>query len=339
MYLRNCWYVAATGDELGRKPLSRRLLGEPLVLFRTDAGIPLAMFDVCPHRSLPLSMGEVVGDRLRCGYHGLEFEPGGACVRIPAQTHIPRAWRVKTYPLVDRWRWVWIWMGDPARADPARIPDMHWNDDPAWTYTGGHFEIKCDYQLLVDNLLDLSHETFVHRSTIGNDAVAETPVETTVEGQTVRVDRLMRNCPPPPLYQKLRSFPGNIDRSQKIRFAPPSHIVIASRSTPHGNNDPDAALEYRVVNGITPASESVCHHFWSVPRNFAHDPDVTAMFHKGSVTAFSEDIVVLEAQQAAMREHGASIRWQNFNADAGGVAARRIVDALSRQEAGEGQSS
>ncbi|MGH7090951.1 MAG: hypothetical protein ACREFQ_18795, partial [Stellaceae bacterium] len=119
----------------------------------------------------------------------------------------------------------------------------------------------------------------------------------------------------------------------KIRFAPPSHIVIASRSTPHGNNDPDAALEYRVVNGITPANERRCHHFWAVPRNFAHDPEVTALFHKGSATAFSEDITVLEAQQAAIEERGAALRWQNFNVDAGPVAARRIVEALIKTEA------
>jgi vanillate O-demethylase monooxygenase subunit len=186
---------------------------------------------------------------------------------------------------------------------------------------------------LVDNLLDLSHETFVHRSTIGNDAVAETPVETAVENEAVRVDRLMLDCPPPPLYQKLKSFPGNIDRSQKIWFGPPSHIVIASRSTPHGNNDPDAALEYRVVNGITPSNERQCHHFWAVPRNFAHAPEVTELFHKGSVTAFSEDIAVLEAQQTAIEERGALLRWQNFNVDAGPVAARRILEGLIEKEA------
>ncbi|MGH7088805.1 MAG: Rieske 2Fe-2S domain-containing protein, partial [Stellaceae bacterium] len=207
MYLRNCWYVAATSAEVGRKPLARHLLGERVALYRGASGRPAALEDVCPHRTLPLSMGEVVGDRLRCGYHGLEFEASGRCVRIPAQTQIPAMWRVKTYPVAERWRWLWIWMGDPAAADPGLIPDFHWNDDAAWTYTGWHFDIGCHYQLLVDNLLDLSHEAFVHRSTIGNDAVAETPVAATVEGGTVRVDRLMLDCPPPPLYQKLKSFP------------------------------------------------------------------------------------------------------------------------------------
>ena len=189
MFLRNYWYVAATADELGRKLLPRWVLGEPVVLYRTQSGKPAAMEDVCPHRSLPLSMGELVGDRIRCGYHGLEFQPDGKCVYIPCQEHIPPIWRTKAYPIVERWRWIWIWMGDANLADDLKIPSMSWNDDPEWTFTGGRFEIKCHYQLLVDNLLDLSHEAFVHRSTIGNDAVAENPAEAKVDGQRVTVTR------------------------------------------------------------------------------------------------------------------------------------------------------
>jgi len=332
MFLRDFWYVAATAEELSRQLLPRLILGEPVVMYRTEAGLPVAMLDMCPHRSLPLSMGELTGDGIRCGYHGLEFEPGGRCVRIPAQPHIPATWRVKTFPLVEKWRWVWIWMGDPSRADPSTIPNLYWNDDPKWIYTGGHFAIKCHYQLLVDNLLDLSHEAYVHRSTIGNNAVAESPVHTTVEGHRVRLTRLMPDCPAPPLYVKLRSFTGNIDRSQRIEFNPPSTIVIESRSVPHGSNEDENALEYRVLNGITPATDRSCHHFWSVPRNFAPGPEVTAAFHKGSVTAFSEDVIVLEAQQARIEMHGGSPSWQNFSVDAGGVAARRIVETLLKEQ-------
>ena len=210
---------------------------------------------------------------------------------------------------------------------------MSWNDDPEWTFTGGRFEIKCHYQLLVDNLLDLSHEAFVHRSTIGNDAVAENPAEAKVDGQSVTVTRMMPNCPPPPLYVKLRSFPGNIDRSQHIEFTPPSNIVIASRSTPHGSNDLSSGLEYRVVNGITPATERSCHHFWAVPRNFAPGQPTTDLFHKGSIMAFSEDVTVLEAQQAMLDTRGDAIKWLSFKVDAGAVAARKIVDSLLQGEA------
>jgi phenylpropionate dioxygenase-like ring-hydroxylating dioxygenase large terminal subunit len=327
MFLRNYWYVAATSEELSRKLLPRVILNEPVVLYRALDGKVVAMEDMCPHRSLPLSMGELAGNHIRCGYHGLEFDPSGKCVRIPGQEHIAAGWKVKTYPVVEKWRWIWLWMGEPRLADPATIPNMYWNDDPHWTYTGGQFEIKCNYQLLVDNLLDLSHESFVHRSTIGNDAVAETPAETSVAGEMVSIARLMKNCPPPPLYSKLKNFPGNIDRSQHIMFSPPSNIVIESKSTA-AEGDGGGALEYRVLNAITPATPDVCYHFWSVPRNFAPEDEITKLFHKGSVTAFSEDIVVLEAQQNAISARRGDIQWKNFNVDAGNVAARRIVKSL-----------
>jgi len=211
---------------------------------------------------------------------------------------------------------------------------MHWNDDPAWIPTGGHFYIKCHYQLLVDNLMDLSHETYVHPSTIGNAAVAETPCKTEVKGTHVRTYRLIENCAPPPLYVKLRGFAENIDRTQDINFTPPSNIVIKSKSVPHGGDpdNPAMKLEYRVLNGITPATGSSTHHFWAVPRNFAPDPAVTKAFHEGSVRAFSEDITVLESQQEMVERLRPGERWIDINADSGGLAARRIVTQLLEQE-------
>ena len=130
MFLRNYWYVAATDAEVGRKPLARTILGEPIVFFRTEEGAPVAMEDRCAHRHLPLSMGKLVGDELQCHYHGLRFGTDGRCTRIPGQEQIPRCAKVKTYPVAERYHWIWIWMGDPALADPAKITDFHWLDDP-----------------------------------------------------------------------------------------------------------------------------------------------------------------------------------------------------------------
>src|SRR5580693_8507636 len=96
MFLRNYWYVAATDSEVGRKPLSRMILGEPIVFYRTEDGAPVALEDRCAHRHLPLSMGKLVGDVLQCHYHGLRFATDGRCVGIPGQDHIPHGAKVKT---------------------------------------------------------------------------------------------------------------------------------------------------------------------------------------------------------------------------------------------------
>src|ERR1700684_2816640 len=87
MFLRNYWYVAATDTEIGRKPLGRTL-GEPIVIFRSESGLPLTFEDRCAHRHLPLSMGKLVGDTLQCHYHGLRYDATGACVTVPGQDTI-----------------------------------------------------------------------------------------------------------------------------------------------------------------------------------------------------------------------------------------------------------
>jgi len=284
---------------------------------------------------MPLSEGTLIGDVVKCSYHGLEFDATGTCIKIPGQPNVPPRCRARTYPVVEKWRWLWIWMGDPADADSADIPDFHWNDDPSWTPTGGHFYINCNYGLLVDNLLDLSHETFVHASTIGNAAVAETPVRTESDDREIRVLRQIDGQPAPPLYVALKNFSGDIDRTQNITWTPPTNIVIESRSRPSGSNDPDMVLEYRVLNGITPATATETHHFWATPRNFSPEESVTEAFHAGSVRAFSEDVIVLEKQQAMIEcqieAHG-RIPWIDINADKGGLLARSEMKRLFELE-------
>jgi phenylpropionate dioxygenase-like ring-hydroxylating dioxygenase large terminal subunit len=180
MFLRNYWYVAATDYEISRKPLRRIILGDPIVLFWTDSNAPVALEDRCAHRHLPLSMGKCVGDGIQCHYRGLQFGSDGRCVRIPGQTQIPSTAKVKPFPVVERYHWIWIWMGD-ALADPDKITDFHWLDDKSWGAKSSYLHVKANWQLVVDNLLDLTHLAFVHQSTIGNAAVAE--------GATVKVER------------------------------------------------------------------------------------------------------------------------------------------------------
>ena len=208
MFLKNYWYVAASGREVGHKPLGRIILGEPVVLYRSESGEPVALEDRCPHRRLPLSMGKLIGgDVLQCHYHGLRFDRTGACVRVPGQDMIPQAARVKSYPVVERYKWLWIWMGDPALADPAKITDYHWLDDPNWGAKTDYLYVNCNWQLVNDNLLDLTHLAFVHETTIGNMALVEhaaVKVERTTNG--VRVTRWTIDQPAPPAFVKIGGF-------------------------------------------------------------------------------------------------------------------------------------
>src|ERR1700679_24144 len=95
-YLRNNWYQAAWASELSDAPLARTLLDEPIVFFRTGAGIA-ALQDRCPHRFAPLSAGRFQGGTVRCGYHGLTFDGSGRCVHNPYGP-ITEPMKVRSYP-------------------------------------------------------------------------------------------------------------------------------------------------------------------------------------------------------------------------------------------------
>jgi len=337
MYLRNAWYVAAMAGEVARTPVARTILDEPVVLWRTEGGKAVALHDLCIHRRAPLSLGRLVGDAIQCGYHGFTYDGVGKCVKVPAQERIPARAAVKAYPLVERWGWLWIWMGD-APADEARIPDFHWMDAPGWAPVSGKLHLKANYQLAVDNLLDLSHETFLHSRTIGNAAVAEAPIATR-EGAdgTVHVDRVMRDVKPPPLFVKATGRPDNIDRYQLIEWLPPSYVRIEVRGLPVGSNDINGGLRWWVLNALTPETGRSCNYYWSLPRNFAtDDAALSAMLEKGVVQTFNEDVEMLESQQAAIDRDAGRTRTVDVHIDGGTVLARRNLEALVRAEAAAG---
>jgi phenylpropionate dioxygenase-like ring-hydroxylating dioxygenase large terminal subunit len=337
MFLRNFWYVAAYDHEIGREPLGRVILGEPIVFFRTEDGAPVAFEDRCAHRHLPLSMGKLVGDTLQCRYHGLRYDASGACVKVPGQDTIPPAARVKTYPVVERYRWLWIWMGDPALADPAGITDFHWLDDPFWGAKGQYLHVKANWQLIVDNLLDLTHLAFVHETTIGNAALVENAkVKVERAANNVVVTRWIIDAPPPPTFVKAGGFTANVDRWQIIDFVPPAFLRLDVGGSPTGTGAPQGrragGINMRNLNAITPETETTSHYFWGQAHDWdIHNRATTDMLVEQIATAFLEDVAVLEAQQRNMTILPGAPQV-DINADNGLVQARRILDRICAEE-------
>ena len=338
MFLKNHWYVAASGKDIVSKPLGRVLLGEPIVFYRTSDGRIVALEDRCVHRHLPLSMGKLVGDELQCHYHGLRYDRTGACVRVPGQDTIPPAAKVKAYPVVERHSWVWIWMGDPALADPAQITDFHYLDSPDWGARTSYLHVKANWQLIVDNLLDLTHLAFVHETTIGNSALVDNAaVKVTRAPGNVVVTRWIIDSPAPPTFVKAGGFTANVDRWQIIDFVPPAFLRLDVGATPTGTGAPEGkrvgGIGMRNLNAITPETETTSHYFWGQ----AHDWDVAngqlSDMLLGQINmAFQEDVAVFEGQQRNLDliKNPPQI---DINADTGVIQARRILDRLHLEEA------
>lgn len=334
MFVKDCWYVAALSREVGRSLFARTIAGEQIILYRTEAGQPVAMLDRCPHRLVPLSAGKLVGDAVQCGYHGITFDCTGQCVRIPGEHQISPKFRSTVFPCVERWGFVWVWLGDANLADESKLPqDFHWGTEPGWTPLSDYLRVEGNYQLLVDNLLDLSHEAFLHMGTIGNAAVAETPAETTIRGDFVQVARFMKDCAPPKLFVRAAGFTTNIDRTQRIVYTPPCYVVIEVRAVPTGTNGEERKLAWWVLNALTPETERTAHYFWGLPRDFAHDDtELTEMLRAGIFRTFEEDRVMLEAQQRVLDRVSLDSRTVYTKADQAPGRARSIVSALIAKE-------
>jgi vanillate O-demethylase monooxygenase subunit len=337
-WLRNCWQAAAFSHEVGQALLPRRFLDEAVILYRTAEGTPVALADKCAHRYAPLSLGRLVDDTVQCGYHGMCFDRSGTAVSVPGQSAPPANARVRSYPICERHTLVWIWMGDPAKADPDLVPDVHWFDDPQWTCVSGYHRFAANYRLLNDNLLDLSHESFVHTDTIGNRAVADSPVQATiVEGRYVKVHRFMAECDPPPFYVASTGFTTKIDRWHTSYYTPPGSIVIANGSMPAGCTDRSLAKERRVLNLVTPETATSSHYFWGVARKYdVHNPELDAFMLAEIARTFDQDKVMLEAQQRAIGTDPDPSFPVSIKIDAGPIQGRRLLQAmLEREEAGE----
>jgi phenylpropionate dioxygenase-like ring-hydroxylating dioxygenase large terminal subunit len=339
---RNCWYAAAYDVELKRRLLPRTIAGDRIVMYRRAGGEPVALEDACWHRLLPLSKGEIEGDNVQCGYHGLVFSPEGRCVFMPSQKTINPAARVRSYPVVERHRFVWVWPGDPAVADPSLVPDLHWNDDPGWAGDGGLIHLRCGYKLIVDNLMDLTHETFVHNSSIGQRSIAEVPFEVTHGSRSATVTRWMENVEAPPFWRmqlewKRGKPAGKVDRWQIITFQAPSTIAIDVGVAPAGTGarqgDRSEGVNGFVLNTMTPETERSCHYFWAFARNYnLGDQRITTLLRDGVAGVFAEDEEVLAAQQEAVDAHPGK-QFYNLNIDSGAMWARRLIDKMIAGEA------
>jgi vanillate O-demethylase monooxygenase subunit len=338
---QNAWYAAAYDVELGRRLLPRTVAGRRLVLYRRTDGAPVALENACWHRLLPLDKGHLKGDEVVCGYHGLVYDADGRCTFMPSQETINPAARVTSYPVQERHRFVWVWTGDPALADPAAIPDLHWNDDPAWAGDGGLIPVRCNYKLIVDNLMDLTHETFVHGSSIGQDAVAEAPFQITHGPSSATVTRWMIGIDAPPFWAqqmqwKTGSPPGKVDRWQIVHFQAPSTIAIDVGVAPTATGAPEGDRSHGVngfvLNTMTPCTADSSLYFWAFCRNYRLDDQrITSLLREGVAGVFGEDEDILEAQQRAIAEHPDKV-FYNLNIDGGAMWARRLIDRMVERE-------
>jgi len=340
MFPKNAWYVAATSEELGERPLGRRICDEAIVFFRGPGGTVAALDDFCPHRGAPLSLGTTCEGRIVCGYHGLQIGCDGHAVAMPGQ-RVRGFPGTRVYPVMERYGFVWVWPGEAPKADPAAIPHLAWAEDPEWAFGGGMFHVRCDFRLMVDNLMDLTHEKYVHATSIGQPELDEAIPRTATEAGFIVTRREVSSVKAPPFWRSAMRSNGKdddalVDRWQRCVFIPPSAVMIDVGVATAGRGGFDAPTDCKtagiVVDLITPETASSIWYFWGLARHFqAHDEALTRQIRDAQGKVFQEDLAMLEAQQRNLEARPGS-KLLNLNTDTGSVQARKLIDQLVAAE-------
>ena len=340
MLLKNMWYVAAFATDVqpGRC-FARRLLNEPVVLFRTQSGVLSALVDRCSHRAYPLSEGHIDGEVLRCAYHGLEFASGGNCVHIPGQTRIPEAANVRSYPVVERDQLIWIWMGDPSLADESKIMSNAEHNDPNWSWRPHYMHVKSNWQLLVDNIFDLTHVAYIHAKTIGGNPKSHFDAESRVSFENGKVGllRKMPNSIPPKTYIDAGGFKGNVDRWQQVEYAPEGGNILrvnagacdVGTGAYEGRRDNGFVLVN--IHGVTPETETTTHYIWTICTNAPRESGVPEKLFDQFFLTISEDEVALAAQQQRIIDLP-HLPFLGIASDGAVNRARMLLDQLHELE-------
>lgn len=330
MFVADAWYVAAWSSEVETGPFARRICDIPIVLYRKDDGAIAALHDQCPHRFAPLHLGVVDGDRIQCPYHGLVFSAEGRCIHSP-HGHAPKSARVRSFAVIERHSLVWLWLGDPADADGNLIPDFSCLVDKTLRTVGGVFNVGAHYELITDNLMDLSHVAFLHRDGIGSDAIASGKHRVEQHGTTIFSDRWCPDAPAPPVWDALfGNYGRNVDHWLDMRWDPPATMLLDVGVTPAGRPRSEG-ISTLGLDILTPETATTTHYFWAMTRDFGQqDAGLDAMIASATEHAFQhEDQPMLEAVQKQMGSRGFDeMKPLLLPFDEGAVRARRVVASL-----------
>ncbi len=337
-YLRDAWYCAGWGADLDATPRMHTFLDEPVLMYRTASGSPVAVSDRCPHRFAPLHRGVLDGDVIQCPYHGLRFDAQGACVHNPhGDGRVPAAARLRVYPVVERHRALWIWMGDPARVAPDRIPALPALDDSdRYRFVSGHLRIAAHYEVVIDNLLDLSHVDYLHPHTFVHPGAmnrARFDMEER-DGCVYATYRWRRERIFPLVDWLFSTDSGLADVEARMRWDPPANLWLAILTTEVGGSL-EAGVDFSSAHLLTPAGAQETHYFWAAGRNrLLDDAEIDAGFRASVTRAFTEqDAPMLEA---AARYMGTTdlfgLQPLMLPVDAAAVRARRVLAGLIAAE-------
>jgi vanillate O-demethylase monooxygenase subunit len=225
-------------------------------------------------------------------------------------------------------------MGDPAMADPATIPDFSCHTDDRFPTVSGVIEMHGNYELITDNLMDLTHVEFVHQGILGSEAIKLGEHEISQDGTTVYSNRWCPNGLAPPAWDAMFGNYGKpVDHWLYMRWDAPCHMLLDVGITPTGRPRDEGIWMYG-TDILTPKDETSTYYYWGASRSYRLDDAAAGEeWERAIKMAFGQqDKPMIEAQQHMLGLHGATdideVDAVLLTTDSGPVRCRRIMQKL-----------
>ena len=358
MFIKNTWYVAAEPQEIATGRLfGRTLLNEKVVMFRNAVGKVVAFKDACPHRYAPLSKGTLEGSCLRCPYHGALYDDDGKCIAVPGAKgdSITNDVRLTRYPILERYNYIWIWLGDPElAADESSIPEWFSPADPhSEKWNGRHDRFLSQpayYELINDNLHDVSHTEWVHPDTIGAELMGrlfrmakgeqsdQAYMKQHSEDRYLKLDFHIEDVQAGPMFHQMMAYQqqtegwtDNVDWDLTVHYSTPSFFNFHPRTKKTGATV-ETAIEFASLHAITPETQSSCHYFFYTANNLKSTAEREAEFTNycadGLEWAFSQDKRLICEQMLRVPDGGTdteSLTAVSFMGDIVPIFGRKMI--------------
>ena len=311
-YILNAWYVAGFSDEFNTNDLKgHKICEKPIVTWRTDEGNIVAYDNRCMHKRMPLSEGRIMPDgTLECAYHGLCYDASGKCVAVPSHPdgNIPAQLQLKAFPVREQHGLVWVWPGDPeisVDADPPPTPEI--SSDEWESIHSGPMDVKANYLLLIENLMDITHFYPLHDGNIGDIDNSRIPIQL-VEGvengnKFVKTIRETSEYQQPPFLEDWFVY-DVVDREHTHCMTSPGFTRVEMRVAPPGRlTEPDMVRGYTLFHSHTPVDDTNHIWRWCVNCKTDHmskgDPNISTAKRVAEMfpAVVAQDLWALERQQ------------------------------------------
>lgn len=315
--LHAAWYALALSEEVGARPLKRTLYGAPIALFRDKAGVVGALQDRCPHRSVPLSGGEVVDGCLQCPYHGWRFAADGRCVEVPGLLRAggDEARSAAVHPVREREGVVWVW--GEANGTPVGEPRSLAPPGPGYSEVRRVVDFPGSLWATAENALDVPHTAYLHRG-LFRGAGERNEIEAVVTRDETSTTAHYHGEPRPGGLAARILAPAGGQVEHYDRFELPGIAIVDYRL---GDE-----LHFRVLTLLTPL-EDFRTRATAVIQFRLRLPHWAVKLVLGPVAMriFRQDAEILAAQTATVARFGGE-RYISTEIDILGAQIRRLIE-------------